>query len=71
MLWLRNNGSTLVSQLINTVIFTLIGFAGFYDTKTLLSIMLSSYVIYICTSLLDTPVVYIARKLKQKNKIPA
>ena len=69
-LWLRNNGSTLVSQLINTVIFTLIAFAGWYDASTMINVMLSSYVIYVFTSLIDTPVVYIARKLKQKGKIP-
>ena len=70
MLWLRNNGSTLISQLVNTIIFTTIGFAGFYNTKTLFSIMLSSYIIYVATSLLDTPAVYLARRFKQKNKIP-
>lgn len=70
-LWLRNNCSTLVSQLINTVIFTLVGFAGWYNTKTLISIMLSSYVIYIFTSLLDTPCVYIARWMKKRGVIPS
>lgn len=68
-LWLRNNGSTLISQIINTVLFTLIAFAGWYDTKTLISVMISSYVIYIFTSLLDTPFVYLARKMKGKGKI--
>ncbi len=69
-LWLRNNGSTLVSQIVNTVIFTTIAFAGMYDTATFISIMLSSYVIYVFTSLLDTPAVYLARRLKEKGKIP-
>ncbi len=69
-LWLRNNGATLISQIANTVIFNFIAFFGMYDTKTFLSIMLSSYIIYIFTSLLDTPVVYIARRLKEKGKIP-
>lgn len=68
-LWLRNNGSTLISQIANTVIFTLIAFAGWYDVKTLISVMISSYVIYIFTSLLDTPVVYIARWMKENGKI--
>lgn len=67
-LWLRNNGSTLVSQTVNTVIFTIIAFAGWYDIKTLINIMLSSYVIFIFTSLLDTPAVYIARHWKNKEK---
>ncbi len=68
-LWLRNNGSTLVSQLVNTIIFTLVAFAGWYDAKTLISIMISSYIIFIFTSLLDTPIVYIARWMKENGKI--
>lgn len=68
-LWLRNNGSTLISQLINTVLFTLCAFIGTFDTSTLISIMLSSYIIFIFTSLLDTPVIYLARKMK--DKLPA
>lgn len=66
-LWLRNNGSTLISQLVNTVIFTLTAFAGMYDTTTLVSILLSSYVIYIFTSLLDTPAVYLGRLMKRRG----
>ncbi len=69
LLWLRNNASTLLSQIVNTVIFTLIAFLGKYDAKTLVSIMLSSYVIYIFTSLLDTPAVYIGRAMKKKYRI--
>lgn len=65
-LWLRNNGSTLVSQLLNTLLFTLFAFYGTYDVGTLVSIFVSSYVIYIFTSLLDTPVLYLARKLHEK-----
>jgi len=68
-LWLRNNGSTLISQIVNTVIFTTVAFYGWYDMETLMQIMLSSYVIYIFTSLLDTPVVYLARKMKEKGRI--
>lgn len=63
-LWIRNNGSTLVSQMLNTVLFTLGAFIGVYDVDTLVAIMFSSYVIFIVTSLLDTPAVYLARKMK-------
>lgn len=65
-LWFRNNAATLISQVINTLIFTITAFAGWYDTQTLISIMLSSYVVFIFTSLLDTPVVYLARIMKRK-----
>lgn len=68
-LWLRNNGSTLISQLVNTVLFNIAAFAGLegYDAKLLVSIIAAGYVIYIFTSLLDTPVVYIARRIQEKR----
>ena len=66
-LWLRNNGSTIISQLLNTILFTWGAFAGMYDTKTLVSIACSSYIIFIVTSLADTPFVYLARKIHEKD----
>lgn len=69
-LWLRNNGSTLISQFINTLLFTLFAFVNTYSVQTLISIMLSSYIIFIVTSLCDTPVIYLARKMKDSGKIP-
>lgn len=69
-LWLRNNGSTLISQLINTVLFSTFAFVGTYSFTTLISIMLSSYLIFVVTAFIDTPIVYLARKMKNNNKIP-
>ncbi len=67
-LWLRNNGSTLVSQLLNTVLYTWGAFYGVYTTRTLINIAISSYVIFIVTSLADTPFVYVARKISDNKK---
>ncbi len=69
-LWLRNNGSTLISQIINTVIFNTLAFAGWYSLKSLISIIISSYIIYVFTALIDTPFVYWARKMKEKSNKP-
>lgn len=66
-LWLRNNFSTLISQIVNAALFTALAFWGTYEISTLVSIFLSSYVIYIFTSLLDTPVVYLARRIHDKK----
>ena len=68
-LWLRNNGSTLLSQLLNSVLYTFFAFWGTYDFDTLLNIILSSYVIFIVTSLADTPVLYLSRRLKKCGKV--
>lgn len=66
-LWLRNNGSTMISQLLNTVLYTFGAFWGMYDFPVLVSIAMASYVIFIVTSLADTPFVYLARKISEKN----
>lgn len=62
-LWLRNNGSTLISQLLNTFLFNFGAFAGVYELSTVLSIACSGYLIYIVTSLADTPFIYLARHI--------
>ena len=67
-LWLRNNGSTLISQIVNTLLFTLLAFWGTYDGATIWSIFASSYLIFIFTSLMDTPFVYWARHISDKKK---
>lgn len=68
-LWLRNNGSTLISQLLNTVLFTFGAFLGEYTLPTLISISWASYIIFIFTSLADTPAVYLARWLKERHLV--
>lgn len=62
-LWVRNNFSTLISQALNTVLYNLAAFWGIYDGATLASICLGCYVVFIVTSIADTPVIYIARKI--------
>lgn len=66
MLWLRNNGSTMISQLLNTVLYSFGAFGGLYDMDTLISICISSYAIFFITALADTPFVYWARRIKTK-----
>lgn len=69
-LWIRNNGSTLVSQMLNNILFTLGAFWGTYSVGTIVNIVISSYVIFIVTSLADTPFVYLARKIhEQKSSV--
>lgn len=67
-LWLRNNGSTLVSQFLNDLLFTFAAFWGVYNMGTLLEIVFSSYTIFVVTSLADTPFVYLARKIADGKK---
>jgi len=66
-LWIRNNGSTMISQLVNTLLYTFLAFYGTYSIQTLISIFISTYIIYFCTSLLDTPFVYWCRNIHEKH----
>ena len=67
-LWIRNNGSTMISQLLNTLLYTFLAFYGTYSFETLTAIFASSYAIYFITSLLDTPFVYLSRKINDRRK---
>lgn len=67
-LWIRNNGSTLISQLLNTLLYTTFAFYGTYPISTLVSIFISSYAIFFVTSLLDTPFVYWCRIIHDKHE---
>lgn len=63
-LWLRNNASTLISQFIDTVVFTFLAFYGLLDNEVVLAMILPSYFIKLVVSLLDTPFMYIAKNMK-------
>ncbi len=63
-LWIRNNFSTLTSQLIDTIIFVTIAFVGTVPTNVFIEIMLTTYLFKAIVALLDTPFAYIARLVK-------
>ncbi|MDD4083050.1 MAG: queuosine precursor transporter [Sphaerochaetaceae bacterium] len=68
-LFLRNNLSTLVSQLIDTTVFSLIAFYGVFTGKVLLEIMFSTLVFKWIVAICDTPMIYLARKWVSDGKI--
>lgn len=68
-LWLRNNASTFVSQLIDTVLFTMIAFFKVYDWSVLFQIMLSTYLLKWIVAVADTAVIYLAKSWVKKGLI--
>ena len=62
-LWIRNNGSTLTSQLLDTVLFTTLAFWGTYPLNVFLSILVTTYLFKAIVALADTPFIYLARKI--------
>jgi len=77
-LWLRNNLSTMVSQLIDNIIFTYIAFVGLFGLfgwgqvfswQIIISIFLVSYIMKFVVSICDTPFIYWSRKIKKEGKL--
>jgi conserved hypothetical integral membrane protein len=66
-LWIRNNGSTIISQLIDTVIFVPIAFVGLYDVPILLEIALTTYFIKVLVAFLDTPFIYLMKRITPRD----
>jgi len=62
-LWLRNNASTLSSQAIDSAIFCAIAFWGVFDTNTWIQILTSTYVLKLVVAVIDTPFIYLAKRL--------
>lgn len=68
-IWVRNNLSTMVSQLIDTIVFTLIAFYGVFPTEVLIEICLTTYLLKWIVAALDTPFIYLASNWKVRNVI--
>jgi len=64
LLWFRNNTSTILSQLIDNIVFTLIAFVGIFSWEIIGQIFLTSMIMKVIVGVCDTPFVYWARKIK-------
>jgi uncharacterized integral membrane protein (TIGR00697 family) len=68
-LWLRNIGSTLTSQFIDTVIFISVAFVVFQGLplEQAVGLVIGQYVIKVAIAVLDTPFVYAVVGAVQKD----
>jgi len=65
-LWLRNNASTLTSQLVDTSIFITIAFYGTMPLNALITLIFTQYAFKAIVAILDTPLVYLLVALSRK-----
>lgn len=63
-LWVRNNLSTICSQLVDNSIFTLLAFVGVFSWDIIGQIFLTSLILKVIVAICDTPFLYLARKIK-------
>ena len=64
-IWLRNGMSTLMSQLLDNAIFTLIAFLGIFPWHYLIEIFITSCVLRAIIGIFDTPFVYWSVAIKK------
>ncbi len=60
-LWIRNNGSTLVSQSVDTVLFVTVALYGTMPNNVFVQVLGTTFLFKAVVALFDTPFVYIAR----------
>ena len=65
-IWLRNGMSTLVSQLMDNAIFTIIAFMGRFPLKYVVEIFITSCILRTIISIIDTPFIYWSVAIKKK-----
>jgi len=65
-LFLRNNIATLICQLLDTALFTILAFWGLFPPSVVVELIFSTYLLKILVSLLDTPFLYLARRMRDK-----
>lgn len=68
-LWIRNNASTLVSQLLDSLAFSFIAFLGIFPLDIVIQIALSTYIFKVVVALADTPFVYLARWMHRTGRV--
>ena len=69
-LWLRNNGSTIASQLVDTTLVICILFVGVWETDQIKSAIIDGWLFKMLMAFIDTPIIYgIIHLLKGKIDI--
>ena len=69
-LWLRNNGSTIASQLVDTTLVVMILFVGVWEPSNILSAIIDGWLFKMLMAAIDTPIIYgIIHLLKGKVEI--
>jgi uncharacterized integral membrane protein (TIGR00697 family) len=59
LLWLRNNGSTVISQLVDTSLVVFVLFVGKKSGNEMLDLILDGWMFKALVALLDTPIFYL------------
>lgn len=69
-LWLKNNLATIVSQIVDSTLFTALAFAGTFPIATIGELILTTIAIKAIIALCDTPFAYWGKVIRQRTITP-
>lgn len=67
-LWLRNIGSTVISQFLDSALFFSLAFYGTMPNNVFLEVIIVGFSLKVLIALLDTPFIYISKKIKPMDE---
>lgn len=67
-LWLRNNLSTMTSQALDTLVYSLVVWWGVVDLDTAILLGLAKYLLKVIIAIIDTPFIYWGRSWVVEDK---
>jgi len=68
-LWLRNNVSTMVSQILNSTIFITVAFGGLESWTAIGSLIAGQVIVKVLVAAFDTPLVYLLRNIAEGRRL--
>jgi len=69
LLWLRNTVTTCIAQVIDNTLFTCLAFIGIFEADVIVSIIIMACLIAWVLAAVDTPFMYLARRIKCKEEL--
>ena len=69
MLWIRNNVSTIISQIFTAILFYELSFVGIMGQNKIWQLIITGLIIKIIVSLMETPFLYFSKKVGVKHEI--
>ena len=68
-IWISNNGSTIISQITDTVIFVVISFVGVISFINMVEMFITTMIFKVIIALLDTPFLYYVTRIKDNGEL--
>lgn len=66
-LWLRATGSTAISQMIDTIVITVVAWTGILGAETMVNMAVSSYLLKVLIAVGLTPLIYLAHAMIERG----